>query len=102
MGIYVFKKGVLGEHFMLHMCHDAVSGCVVLDVTCQAMSVSAVWCRGHQCVLLEVLCCVFVPKERVLGLSKQEAEQRPFIASMGIHVFKKGVLGERFVLRAVL
>jgi glucose-1-phosphate adenylyltransferase len=30
----------------------------------------------------------------VLGLSKEEAEQKPFIASMGIYVFKKGVLGE--------
>jgi hypothetical protein len=30
----------------------------------------------------------------VLGLSKEEAAQKPFIASMGIYVFKKGVLGE--------
>eukprot|EP00882_Tetradesmus_deserticola_P030234 GHRQ01033932.1.p1 GENE.GHRQ01033932.1~~GHRQ01033932.1.p1 ORF type:complete len:153 (-),score=55.75 GHRQ01033932.1:190-648(-) len=30
----------------------------------------------------------------VLGLSKEEAEAKPFIASMGIYVFKKGVLGE--------
>jgi glucose-1-phosphate adenylyltransferase len=35
----------------------------------------------------------------VLGLSKEEAEQKPFIASMGIYVFKKGVLGERLLLQ---
>lgn len=29
----------------------------------------------------------------VLGLSKAEAEKKPYIASMGIYVFKKGVLG---------
>ncbi|KAF6252581.1 nucleotide-diphospho-sugar transferase [Scenedesmus sp. NREL 46B-D3] len=30
----------------------------------------------------------------VLGLSKEEAEKKPFIASMGIYVFKKGVLAD--------
>ena len=30
----------------------------------------------------------------VLGLTPEEAQQKPFIASMGIYVFKKGVLGE--------
>jgi len=30
----------------------------------------------------------------VLGLTPEEAKQKPFIASMGIYVFKKGVLGE--------
>jgi hypothetical protein len=30
----------------------------------------------------------------VLGLSEEEAKAKPFIASMGIYVFKKGVLGE--------
>lgn len=30
----------------------------------------------------------------VLGLNKEEAAKKPFIASMGIYVFKKGVLGE--------
>eukprot|EP00882_Tetradesmus_deserticola_P003507 GHRQ01003710.1.p1 GENE.GHRQ01003710.1~~GHRQ01003710.1.p1 ORF type:complete len:563 (+),score=264.54 GHRQ01003710.1:124-1689(+) len=30
----------------------------------------------------------------VLGLSKEEAEAKPFIASMGIYVFKKGVLAD--------
>jgi glucose-1-phosphate adenylyltransferase len=38
----------------------------------------------------------------VLGLSKEEAEQKPFIASMGIYVFKKGVLGECVALCNVL
>jgi ADP-glucose pyrophosphorylase len=33
----------------------------------------------------------------VLGLSKEEAAEKPFIASMGIYVFKKGVLGECLV-----
>jgi hypothetical protein len=29
-----------------------------------------------------------------LGLSPEEAAQKPYLASMGIYVFKKGVLGE--------
>jgi glucose-1-phosphate adenylyltransferase len=29
----------------------------------------------------------------VLGLTAEEAKEKPFIASMGIYVFKKGVLG---------
>lgn len=29
----------------------------------------------------------------VLGLNKEEAKLKPYIASMGIYVFKKGVLG---------
>jgi glucose-1-phosphate adenylyltransferase len=32
----------------------------------------------------------------VLGLTPEEAAQKPFIASMGIYVFKKGVLGAQF------
>jgi ADP-glucose pyrophosphorylase len=30
----------------------------------------------------------------VLGLTPEEAKEKPFIASMGIYVFKKGVLGK--------
>jgi ADP-glucose pyrophosphorylase len=45
-------------------------------------------------VLLPVaLCCVQVDTT-VLGLTPEEAKAKPFIASMGIYVFKKGVLGE--------
>jgi len=28
----------------------------------------------------------------VLGLSKEEAEQKPYIASMGVYIFKKDIL----------
>lgn len=31
----------------------------------------------------------------VLGLNKEEAKKKPYIASMGIYVFKKGVLGRK-------
>lgn len=33
----------------------------------------------------------------VLGLTPEEAKAKPYIASMGIYVFKKGVLGECLV-----
>lgn len=32
----------------------------------------------------------------MLGLTPEEAEAKPYIASMGIYVFKKGVLGTAF------
>lgn len=38
----------------------------------------------------------------VLGLTPEEAAAKPYIASMGIYVFKKGVLGECSLLASIL
>jgi hypothetical protein len=56
-------------------------------MTCRLLIIPEVTLRSVS------LCCVQVDTT-VLGLTPEEAKAKPYIASMGIYVFKKGVLGE--------